>query len=323
MSILSSKNSLKNKPAHNFSQKISQPTSTVIVCSSDLVEFISSLWGLGILLQYYAKPIIILPDRQWQEYIKRLYPECDYSVATLTEFMMNKDISSFELIILLTCNLAKDVRSALNKIPNAVIAGTSDFRDIHVLNCIISVNELQSPYYQYFSFATQLTGILEDWESYTEKFKFITDESIIPEKMGMICIDISNGIFDAQFSKKLIYELVNGLQKSFPIEIILIDSDRDYYSKLSDKKFKKKPELLIIDDYCKSVEILKSTRLLIASNTPFVHCMQYTSVPTFCIIASHERRYLSKRSKNHIHIVQRFSGLKAKNILPDIKEILK
>lgn len=323
MAILPLKKSIKNKPTHNFSQKISHPSSSLIVCSSDFIEFISSLWGLGILLRYYPKPMIVLADKKGEFYINNLYPERDFSCITFPELMLNNDIKNIELVVILTNTLQKDAKAAFKKIPNAVIAGTSTFSDIHVLNCIISVNDLQSYYYLFFSFASQLTGIMEDWDDYTGHFTFITDNGHMPEKKGVICIDISSGIYDTRFKKRHIYGLVNGLQKSFPIEILFIDRDRTYYEKLSHKKFNTKPELLVINDYSQAHELLKSAKLLIAPNTPLMHCMQYTHLPTFCIMTPHERRFLSRSPQNRIHVTQRFSELKIKNILPLIEGFLK
>gem|GEM_PF-1149946 len=322
MAFLSSKTSLKNKPAHNFSQKITQPSSSVIICSSDFIEFLSSLWGLGILIRYYFEPFIILFDKKWEVYIKNLYPERDFTCLTIPELAHNKDIAHAELIVFLTNTLQKDVRSALKKIPDAVIAGTSNFGNIHTLNCIISVNDLQSYYYQFFSFALQLAGVSEDWDDYTAHSHFMLDTSNIPQKFGMICIDISPGVYDTRFTKRHICQLVEGLQKSFPIEILLIDKNEQYYEKLFAKKFKNKPELLVINDYEKAYEHLKAARLLIAPNTSMMHYMQYTDMPTYCVMVLHERRCLSRSSKNRIHVVQRFAELKAKDILPDIKELL-
>ncbi|TSA27878.1 hypothetical protein D4R71_01485 [bacterium] len=322
MSILSRKNTMKEKPAHNFSRKISQPSSVLIICSADFVEFMESLWGLGILLQSYKNPTIVLHKKEWDFFIDHLYPERDFTFIDFAELRVDQNVESIELIVFLTKKIQKEAKSFLKKINNAIIAGISSFADIKLLNCIISVNELQSYYYQFFSFASQLTGISEEWDAYIEKYIFLTNSDDESKEKGIIYIDISPGIYGTRFSKKHIYKLVNALQKNYNYDIVLLDRDTRYYDKLSYKKFDVKPDFQLIENIDRALELLKSCILFISPNTPLLHYMLYTTLSTFSILVPHERRHHCETSKNMIHIVHRFSGLKIKDILPQIKKIL-
>jgi len=322
MSILSRKNTMKEKPAHNFSRKISQPSSVLIICSADFVEFMESLWGLGILLQSYKNPTIVLHKKEWDFFIDHLYPERDFTFIDFAELRVDQNVESIELIVFLTKKIQKEAKSFLKKINNAIIAGISSFADIKLLNCIISVNELQSYYYQFFSFASQLTGISEEWDAYIEKYIFLTNSDDESKEKGIIYIDISSGIQDTRFLKKHIYSLVNALQKNYSYYVVLLDRDTRYYDKLSYKKFDVKPDFQLIENIDQALELLKSCILFISPNTPLLHYMLYTTLSTFSILVPHERRHHCETSKNMIHIVHRFSGLKIKDILPQIKKIL-
>jgi len=322
MSILSRKNTMKEKPAHNFSRKISQPSSVLIICSADFVEFMESLWGLGILLQSYKNPTIVLHKKEWDFFIDHLYPERDFTFIDFAELRVDQNVESIELIVFLTKKIQKEAKSFLKKINNAIIAGISSFADIKLLNCIISVNELQSYYYQFFSFASQLTGISEEWDAYIEKYIFLTNSDDESKEKGIIYIDISPGIYGTRFSKKHIYKLVNALQKNYNYDIVLTDRDPRYYDKLSYKKFDVKPDFQLIENIDQALELLKSCILFISPNTPLLHYMLYTTLSTFSILVPHERRHHCETSKNMIHIVHRFAELKIKDILPQIKKIL-
>ena len=320
MSILSRKNTMKEKPAHNFSRKISQPSSVLIICSADFVEFMESLWGLGILLQSYKNPTIVLHKKEWDFFIDHLYPERDFTFIDFTKLRVDQNVESIELIVFLTKKIQKEAKSFLKKINNAIIAGISSFADIKLLNCIISVNELQSYYYQFFSFASQLTGISEEWDAYIEKYIFLTNSDDESKEKGIIYIDISPGIYGTRFSKKHIYKLVNALQKNYNYDIVLLDRDTRYYDKLSYKKFDVKPDFQLIENIDQALELLKSCILFISPNTPLLHYMLYTTLSTFSILVPHERRHHCETSKNKIHIVHRFAELKTKDILPQIKK---
>ncbi len=322
MSILSLKNTMKEKPAHNFSRKISQPSSVLIICSADFVEFMESLWGLGILLQSYKNPTIVLHKKEWDFFIDHLYPERDFTFIDFAELRVDQNVELIELIVFLTKKIQKEAKSFLKKINNAIIAGISSFADIKLLNCIISVNELQSYYYQFFSFASQLTGISEEWDAYIEKYIFLTNSDDESKEEGIIYIDISSGIQDTRFLKKHIYSLVNALQKNYSYYVVLLDRDTRYYDKLSYKKFDVKPDFQLIENIDQALELLKSCKLFISPNTPLLHYMLYTTLSTFSILVPHERRHHCETSKNMIHIVHRFSGLKIKDILQQIKKIL-
>lgn len=321
MPILSRKNTLKEKPTHNFSRKISQPSSVLIICPADFVEFMESLWGLGILLQSYKNPIIVLHKREWNFFIDQLYPDKDFTSIDFAELRAGKNVGSIELIVFLTKIILKEAKSFLKKINHAVVAGMNSFGDIQLLNCIISVNELQSYYYQFFSFTSQLTGISKEWNSFTENYIFPINQDKESKEKGIIYIDISPGIHGTRFSKKHIYSLVNALQKSYSYDVVLTDRDARYYDKLSYKKFDVKPDFQLIEKLEQALELLKSCKLFISPNTPLLHYMRYTPMSTFSILVTHERRHHFETSKNKIHIVHRFAELKIKDILPQIEKI--
>ena len=319
MLILPGKYSSKLKPAQNFSQKISQPSSTTIICSANFIEFMESLWGLGILLQSYQNISVVLPHPEWKIFIDALYPDHEFTTIQLDNDE-HEDHAS-ELIVFLTNNVQKGIKSYLKKIENAVIAGMSSFSKIKLLNCIISVNELQSYYYQFFSFACQLTGKFQVWTNYISKTQIHKKDTSEMQPQS-IYIDISPGIHGTRFYKNHIFKLVNALQKDASYPIILLDRDTKFYEKLTDKKFDKKPELQIINNTEQIFELLPSCKLFISANTPFWHCLRYTPVRTFSVLTPHERRHHFESERNSIFIECRFSALKIKNILPQIIEIL-
>jgi len=322
MSILSRKNSMKEKPAHNFSRKISQPSSVMIICSTDFVEFLESLWGLGILLQSYKDTLIVLHKKEWTFFIDQLYPERNFSFIDIAELEAGEDVESIELIVFLTKKTPKDVKSFLKKTPNAVIAGMSSFSDIKLLNCIISVNDLQSYYYQFFSFALQLTGASEKWDAYISNYNFIAARNSEYQEKGLIGVDISPGIYGTRFLKKHIYSLVNALQKDDNYDVVLLDWDARYYDKLLFNKNNVKPDFQLIVSHEQALEVLKSCKLFISPNTHLLHCMRYTPLRTFSILVPHERRHHCETSKNRTHIVHTFAGLNIKKVLPQIRELL-
>ncbi len=320
MSILSRKNTLKEKPAHNFSRKILQPSSVLIICSTDFVEFMESLYGLGILLQSYKNPLVALHKKKWDFFIDQLYPERDFTFIDFAELRTGQNVESIELIVFLTKNIQKKAKPFLKKMSNAVVAGMSSFGDNKLLNCIISVNELQSYNYQFFSFASQLTGISEEWDSYIENNNFLRNSDDESKEKGMIYIDISPGIHGTRFLKKHIYSLTNALQKSYSYDVVLTDRNARYYDKLSYKKFDVKPDFQLIENLEHALELLKFCKLFISPNTPLLHYMRYTPMSTFSILVPHERRHHCETSKNKIHVVHRFAELKIKDILPQIKK---
>jgi len=324
MSILSRKHSIKEKekPAHNFSRKILQPSSILIICSADFVEFMESLRGLGILLQFYKNPRIVLHKKKWDSFIDQLYPDKDFTCIDFAGAGADQDVESIELVVFLTKNIQKEAKPFLKKMTNPVMAGMSSFSDSKLLNCIISVNELQSYYHQFFSFACQLTGISKEWNSFTENYIFPINQDKESTDKGIIYIDISSGIHNTRFLKKHIYSLVNALQKHYPYNVVLIDRDARYYDKLSFKKNDIKPDFQLIENPEQALGILRYCKLFISPNTPLLHCMRYTPLSTFSILAHHERRHQYKTSKNLIHIVHRFAELKIKDILPQLKKIL-
>ena len=322
MSILSRKHTLKEKPAHNFSRKISQPSSVLIVCSADFVEFMESLWGLGILLQLYKNPLIVLHKKKWNFFIDQLYPEKDFTFIDFAELGAVRNFYSNELIVFLTKRVQKNAKSFLKKKQNAVIAGMSSLSDTKLLNCVISVNELQSYYYQFFSFTSQLTGISQEWNYFTENHFFPINQDKESREKGIIYIDISSGIHDTRFLKKQIYSLVNALQKNYNYNVVLTDRDAQYYDKLSYNKFDIKPDFQLIENPEQALELLKSCKLFISPNTRLLHCIRYTPLSTYSILAPHERRHHCETSKKRTHIVHRFAELKIKDLLPQIKEML-
>lgn len=322
MSILPRKNTLKEKPAHNFSRKISQPSSVLIICSAGFVEFMESLYGLGILLQSYKNPIIVLHKKKWDFFIDQLYPDKDFTFIDFAELRAGQDVESIELIVFLTKRIQKEAKPFLKKMSNAVIAGMSSFSDTKLLNCIISANELQSYYYQFFSFASQLTGISKEWNSFIENYIFPINQDKESKEKCVICIDISPGIHGTRFLKKHIYSLTNALQKSYSYDVVLTDHDARYYDKLSYKKFDVKPDFQLIKNLEQALELLKSCKLFISPNTPLLHYMRYTPMSTFSILVPHERRHHCETTKNMMHIVHRFTELKIKDILPQIKKTL-
>ncbi|MCD6328817.1 MAG: hypothetical protein J7M10_00435 [Candidatus Cloacimonetes bacterium] len=321
MSILSHKNSMKEKPAHNFSQKIAHPSSVMIVCSADFVEFLESLWGLGILLQSYKNTLIVLHKKEWISFVNKLYPDRDFSFIEFSELGAAQDVESLELIIFLTKQIQKDVNSFLKKTHNAVIAGMSSFSDIKVLNCIVSVNELQSYYYQFFSFALQITGTSEKWDVYIRNYNFQATRDTKSSEKGIIYVDISPGIHGTRLLRKHIYSLVNALQKSYKYDVVLLDWDARYYDKLVFNKCAK-PDFQLIVSHEQALEVLKSCELFISPNSTLLHLMRYTPLRTFSILVPHERRHHCETSKNRTHITHTFAGLRIKDILPEIKKLL-
>ncbi len=322
MSILSRAHSKKEKPAHNFSQKISEPSSVMIMCSADFVEFLESLWGLGILLQSYKNTRIVIYKNEWKFFIEQLYPERTFTVLDFAELEAEQEIESLELIVFLTRKIPKEAKSYLKLARNAVIAGISSFSDIKLLNCIISVNDLQSFYYQFFSFALQLTGTSEKWDSYISTYNFPMGKDAESPKKGFISIDISPGIHGTRFLKKHVHSLVAAIQNNYNLDVVLIDWDARYYDKLVFNKCKTKPDFQLIVSHEQALEALKSCTLFISPNTHLLHCMRYTPLRTFSILVPHERRHHCETTKNRTHIVHTFTGLKIKNVLPMIKELL-
>ncbi len=322
MSILSRKNSMNKKPAHNFSRKISQPSSVMIISSTDFVEFLESLWGLGILLQSYKNTLIVLHKIEWKYFIEQLYPERDLTFLDIAELGAGQDVESLELIVFLTKQISKDVKPLLKKTQNAVIAGMSSFNDMKVLNCIISVNDLQSYYYQFFSFALQLTGTSEKWDAYIRKYNFDAGKSTESSEKGLVYVDISHGIHGTRFLKKHILSLLKSLEKSYNYDVVLLDWDARYYDKLVFNKNNVKPDFQLIVGYEQALEVLKSCTLFISPNTHLLHVMRYTPLRTFSILVPHERRHHCETSKNRTHIVHTFAGFRIKDILPQIKELL-
>ena len=322
MSILSRAHSEKDKPAHNFSRKISQPSSVMIMCSPDFVEFLESLWGLGILLQTYKNTRIVLYKNEWKFFIEQLYPERTFTFLNFTELGAGQEAESLELIVFLTQKIPKEAKTFLKTTQNAVIAGMSSFNDIKLLNCIISVNDLQSYYYQFFSFALQLTGTSEKWDSYIHTYNFQVGRDAESSQKGFISIDISPGIHGTRFLKKHIHPLVAAIQKNYNYDVVLIDWDARYYDKLVFNKCKTKPDFQLIVSHGQALEALKSCALFISPNTHLLHCMRYTPLRTFSILVPHERRHHCETAKNRTHIVHTFAGLKIKQVLPLIKEFL-
>ena len=322
MTILSRKNSMKEKSAHNFSQKMTHPSSVMIICSVDFVEFLESLWGLGILLQSYKNTLIVLHKSEWKFFIDRLYPERNFTFIDIVKLETGQNVESLELIVFLTKKFPKEVRSFLRKTQNAVIAGMSSFSEMKVLNCIISVNDLQSYYYQFFSFALQLTGTSEKWDPYIRKYNFGAGRSTESPEKGLIFIDISPGIHGTRFLKKHIYTMIKALQKSYRYDVVLLDWDARYYDKLVFNKNNVKPDFQLIVSNEQALEALKSCTLFISPNTHLLHLMRYIPLRTFSILVPHERRHHCDTSKNRTHIVHTFAGLRIKDILPQIKELL-
>jgi len=322
MSILSRAHSKKEKPAHNFSQKISGPSSVMIMCSADFVEFLESLWGLGILLQSYKNTLIVVYKKEWKFFIEQLYPERTFTFLDFSELGAGQEAESLELIVFLTRKIPKEAKSYLKIARNAVIAGMSSFGDIKLLNCIISVNDLQSYYYQFFSFALQLTGTSEKWDAYIHTYNFQGGRDAESPKKGFISIDISPGIHGTRFLKKHVHSLVAAIQKNYNYDVVLIDWDARYYDKLVFNKYKTKPDFQLIVNHDQALDVLKSCTLFISPNTHLLHCMRYTPLRTFSILVPHERRHHCETSKNRTHIVHTFAGLKTKQVLPLIKELL-
>ncbi len=322
MSILSRAHSKKEKPAHNFSQKISEPSSVMIMCSDDFVEFLESLWGLGILLQSYKNTLVVVYKKEWKLFIEQLYPEMDFSFIDFTELGAGQEIESCELIVFLARKIPKETKSYLKLARNAVIAGMSSFSDIKFLNCIISVNDLQSYYYQFFSFALQLAGTSEKWDSYIRRYNFLAAKGIESAGKETVFIDISPGIHGTRFLKKHVHSLVAAIQKNYNYDVVLIDWDARYYDKLVFNKCKTKPDFQLIVSHEQALDVLKSCTLFISPNTHLLHFLRYTHLRTFSILVPHERRHHCETTKNRTHIVHTFTGLRIKNILPQIKELL-
>jgi len=197
----------------------------------------------------------------------------------------------------------------------------SSFDDEKLLNCIISVDDSQSYYLQFFSFACQITGSAQDWETYTTSYTYNATKKDSSNKKS-IYIDISPNLHNRRISKKNIYTLVNTLQKDFSCSISLVDSDAQYYKKLKSENFTVKPDLQQIEKYRDIFRISEYCTLYISVNTPYLHCMHYLSNNTFSILTTHERQHHCNFLNNTTYTIDYFSLLKIQTIIHNINNVL-